>query len=160
MKYFKLYALLFAVVCLTLGIGQLQPQKPRVLLTKHVEAVQAAPVPEPTNPPVVAPAPVEPAPVPAPVALTDHEAIMQAANIDSSDWAAVNTIVNWESSWRTDAVEPTTGACGLLQELPCGKSGCSLSDTVCILSWGDSYVTSRYGGWQAAVSFHLANGWY
>lgn len=85
---------------------------------------------------------------------------MQLAGIDQNDWAAVDWTVSVESSWNPYAVEPTTGACNLGQELPCGKSGCALTDEVCELRWMNSYVMARYGSWWNEVAFHKANNYY
>lgn len=144
------------------------------------EAQKTSPKPKPDSP-VVAPKPTPPAPAtvvsdeqtpppaaaPAAVATPvtppdpgDHDALMADAGIPASDYSYVNYIVRVESSWNPYAVESASGACGLMQELPCGKSGCSLGDEVCELEWGASYVTSRYGGWYQAYTFHVANGWY
>lgn len=86
-----------------------------------------------------------------------------------SDWmneAGITDIVNamrildWESHCNPNAVNPSSGACGLAQELPCGKSGCTLGDGACQMRWFNQYVLSRYGSFAAAVSFHLSHGWY
>jgi hypothetical protein len=85
---------------------------------------------------------------------------MQEAGIPQSDWWAADFIISKESSWNPYAVNPNGGACNLSQELPCGKSGCSLGDAVCSLRWQHSYVKARYGGYAQAVSFWKANKWY
>lgn len=90
----------------------------------------------------------------------DHQALMAAAGIPSSQWWAVEWTVNTESSWNSRAIEPTSGACGLAQELPCGKSGCTFGDALCELTWMNNYVVGRYGSWAAEVAFHQANGYY
>lgn len=150
--------------------------RPPSMQTTHVEAVQA---PEKVKPlhgsslpekPVedTKPVPVPPQPAPVetlqladpPPQSTTHEALMQAAGISQADWPAVEKMIMMESSWDAGAVEPTTGACGLAQELPCGKSGCGGGDAVCELRWASQYVVSRYGGWTAALNFHYRNGWY
>ncbi|WP_455749236.1 aggregation-promoting factor C-terminal-like domain-containing protein [Loigolactobacillus coryniformis] len=51
-------------------------------------------------------------------------------------------------------------ACGVAQELPCGKSGCTLGDGACQVNWMNSYVMERYKSWANAVAFHDANNWY
>lgn len=86
-----------------------------------------------------------------------------------SEWiaaAGINDIVNAvelirrESNCRPSALNPSSGACGVAQELPCGKSGCSISDGACQVKWMNSYVLGRYGSWANAVAFHNSHNWY
>ena len=54
-------------------------------------------------------------------------------------------------------------ACGLAQELPCGKSGCGLppnADGFCQIQWMHRYVIGRYGSWAAALNHHDRMNWY
>lgn len=56
-----------------------------------------------------------------------------------------------------------SGACGVAQELPCGKSGCGIppnADGLCQIKWQKKYVEQRYGSYAAAIEFHNRNGWY
>lgn len=69
-------------------------------------------------------------------------------------------LINNESGCNPNAVNPSSGACGVAQELPCGKSGCKLGDGACQVRWMQNYVNERYGSWAGAVQFHHANGWY
>lgn len=89
-----------------------------------------------------------------------HTDWMAAAGIAASDYSAVEILVQRESSWNPNAVNPTSGACGLTQALPCSKLGPNWNDPVVALAWGDSYVKGRYGSWQAALAHSYANGWY
>lgn len=89
-----------------------------------------------------------------------HEDMMAAAGISPNDYTNVEWTINKESSWNVNSAEPTTGACGLAQELPCGKSGCSRLDGICQLRWADQYVKNRYGTWANEVAFHQANNYY
>jgi hypothetical protein len=89
-----------------------------------------------------------------------HEELMAEAGIAASDFANADWTVSHESGWNPYAVEPTSGACHLGQELPCGKSGCAVTDEVCQLRWMNSYVLARYGSWSAEVAFHEENGYY
>lgn len=71
------------------------------------------------------------------------------------------TLINWESGcnpWIYN--RGGSGACGVAQELPCGKSGCVLGDGACQMRWMNTYVLERYGSWANAVAFHRANNWY
>ena len=85
---------------------------------------------------------------------------MAAAGIAPSDYSAVEILVERESSWNPNAVNSSSGACGLTQALPCSKLGANWNDPVVALAWGDAYVKGRYGSWQAALAHSYANGWY
>lgn len=65
-----------------------------------------------------------------------------------------------ESSFNPLAINPTSGACGLAQALPCEKMDCELSDVDCQLKWIDEYIINRYGTLEKALDFHDKNGWY
>jgi hypothetical protein len=65
---------------------------------------------------------------------------------------AVLALIGGESGCRPNAINPSSGACGIPQALPCAKMGCSLSDPVCQLKWMNSYVHSRYGSWENAYA--------
>lgn len=99
-------------------------------------------------------------PVATPPVPTTHDELMAAANINPKDYGAVSFIVSKESGWRTTAVNPSSGSCGLVQELPCGKSGCTLGDGVCQLRWASQYATQRYGSWWGAQAFWSAHSWW
>lgn len=77
-----------------------------------------------------------------------------------SDNAAKAYIYNAESGNDPAAINPSSGACGLGQALPCSKMPCSLSDYACQDSYFTSYMMGRYGTWEAAMYFHMANGWW
>jgi hypothetical protein len=84
-----------------------------------------------------------------------------AASIGLSDsWYAIDYIYSKESGWNPYAVNKTSGACGLNQELPCGKSGCALSDVLCQFRWGTNYANGRYGSWNGAYNFWRSNSWW
>lgn len=89
-----------------------------------------------------------------------HADWMAAAGIAESDWSAAEILIQRESSWNPNAVNSSSGACGLVQSLPCSKLGANWNDPVVALKWGDQYVKSRYGGWQQALAHSYANGWY
>ena len=90
----------------------------------------------------------------------NKEAWMAAAGIPQSDWWAVDSIVSRESSWNPNAVNASSGACGLAQALPCSKMGPNWSDPVVALAWQYNYVKARYGGYAQAVAFWNRNHWY
>jgi hypothetical protein len=77
-----------------------------------------------------------------------------------TDTADAMAIINMESGCNPYAVESASGACGVAQELPCGKSGCTFGDGACEVKWMNQYVLERYGSWSNALAFHEANGWY
>lgn len=90
----------------------------------------------------------------------NKEAWMAAAGIPQDQWGYVDSIVSRESSWNPNAVNASSGACGLAQALPCSKMGPNWSDPVVALKWQYNYVTQRYGGYPQAVAFWNANHWY
>lgn len=75
---------------------------------------------------------------------------------DSSlDW-----IISHESGGNAFAVNASSGACGLAQELPCGKSGCVLGDAQCEINWMRNYCIERYGSTYLAMLYWQAHGNY
>jgi Tfp pilus assembly protein PilV len=69
-------------------------------------------------------------------------------------------LIRRESGCNPNAINRSSGACGVAQELPCGKSGCALGDGACQVRWMNGYVLNRYKSWAAAVQFHNRNNWY
>lgn len=82
----------------------------------------------------------------------------QAAPVSSNEAKAF--IYQHESGNRTDAINAGSGACGLGQALPCSKLPCSLQDYACQDAWFTQYMVSRYGTWENARAFWLANRWW
>lgn len=76
------------------------------------------------------------------------------------DVASARELIGRESGCDPYAKNPSSGACGVAQELPCGKSGCSLGDGACQVKWMNGYVIGRYGSWSGAIAHHNANNWY
>lgn len=85
---------------------------------------------------------------------------LEASGIPADQWWAVDSIVSRESGWNPNAVNPSSGACGLGQQLPCGKWAGAWNDPVAALKAQYGYVTARYGGYPQAVAFWNANHWY
>jgi uncharacterized protein YabE (DUF348 family) len=85
---------------------------------------------------------------------------LAASVIPEESWGAADFIVSQESGWNPNAVNPSSGACGLAQALPCSKVPGNPYDPVNSLNWMNSYVVGRYGSWEEAVVFKKANGWY
>ena len=88
------------------------------------------------------------------------EQMMSAAGISAGDFYYADWLVTKESSWNPNAVNKSSGACGLAQALPCSKLGPNWNDPATALTWMATYVKNRYGSWYAAVQFHKANNWY
>lgn len=85
---------------------------------------------------------------------------MTAAGIPQVMWPYVDSIVTRESGWNPNAVNKSSGACGLGQQLPCGKWAGAWNDPIAALKAMTIYVNNRYGGWAGAVAFWNANHWY
>jgi soluble lytic murein transglycosylase-like protein len=85
---------------------------------------------------------------------------MAAAGIASSDWAYVDYIVSRESGWNPNATNKSSGACGLVQALPCSKVPGNGYNPVDNLRWGTGYASGRYGGWAGAYRFWSSHHWW
>ena len=68
---------------------------------------------------------------------------MAAAGISEADMGYVDYIVSRESGWNPNATNRSSGACGLVQALPCSKVPGNGYDPVDNLRWGTGYATSR-----------------
>ncbi len=90
------------------------------------------------------------------------ESWAQAAGIPVSEWPSVRFIVMKESGGNPNAINPSSGSCGLVQFLPCSveKAGANWNDPVNALRRGDAYARSRYGGWPQAVAFWQRNAYW
>lgn len=85
---------------------------------------------------------------------------MAAAGIAESDWGYVDYIVSRESGWNPNATNSSSGACGLVQALPCSKVPGNGYDPVDNLRWATGYATGRYGSWAGAHAFWTNNHWW
>ncbi|WP_295101715.1 transglycosylase SLT domain-containing protein [uncultured Microbacterium sp.] len=85
---------------------------------------------------------------------------MAAAGIAESDWGFVDYIVSRESGWNPNATNKSSGACGLVQALPCSKVPGNGYDPVDNLRWATGYATGRYGSWAGAHAFWTNNHWW
>jgi hypothetical protein len=110
----------------------------------------ATPTIKPVSRPVVAP-PVQP------ITTGSHTDWMRAARIAPSDFQYVEYIVQKESGWNPSAVNKSSGACGLAQQLPCGKWAHTWNDPVGALIDASGYAVGRYGSWKAAYLFWLTH---
>ncbi|MGL5405408.1 MAG: ubiquitin-like domain-containing protein [Propionibacteriaceae bacterium] len=88
-----------------------------------------------------------------------HSDWMAAAGIAASDWPYVEKLIAKESGWNPNAMNAYSGACGLVQALPCSKLGANWSNPVVALQWANSYV-ARWGGWAGAWNHSVSYGWY
>ncbi|MDT2669999.1 phage tail tape measure protein [Enterococcus dongliensis] len=93
-----------------------------------------------------------------------HENWMRMAGFKPSEYAAIDYIVNHESSWNPQATNPGSGAYGLPQSLPASKLASAGSDwrtnPITQLRWMRDYVNGRYGGANGALAFWKRNHWY
>ena len=85
---------------------------------------------------------------------------MAAAGIAQSDWQYVDYIVSRESGWNPNATNSSSGACGLVQALPCSKVPGNGYNPVDNLRWATGYATGRYGSWAGAYNFWVNNHWW
>ncbi len=100
---------------------------------------------------------------------------LAASNIPQESWGYADFMVQKESGWNPNALNKSSGACGLAQALPCSKLGPNWSDPVVALNWMNGYVNGRYydgspyvkgqcGGiadrWQCAYKFWTVYHWY
>ena len=87
----------------------------------------------------------------------------RAAGVSEADLAAAIELMNRESGCRVDAANAYSGAYGIPQALPGNKMASAGADwqtnPVTQIRWMAGYV-SRYGGWQGALNFWYAHGWY
>lgn len=85
--------------------------------------------------------------------------------VGSSQFASLKSLWSHESGWRTTAMNPSSGACGIPQALPCSKiiNKCGSnwrSDYKCQIDWGIGYIRGRYGSPNAAWQHFLSHNWY
>lgn len=78
---------------------------------------------------------------------------------DSDDeWGAFERIINVESGWNPNALNKTSGACGLPQALPCSKI--KDKSTSGQIHWAIEYIIERYRTPSDAWTFWQKNYWY
>ncbi|CAM5688638.1 transglycosylase SLT domain-containing protein [Streptomyces aurantiogriseus] len=84
--------------------------------------------------------------------------------VPSGQFQCFSNIVDHESDWRIDAVNPSSGAYGLFQALPASKYSSAGADwrtnPATQIKWGLNYMNDRYGSPCGAWSFWQANHWY
>jgi hypothetical protein len=125
--------------------------------SETVQSTPTPPTPTPTH--IVASKPVAAPPISQPAATSgSHTDWMRAAGIAPSDYPYVEYIVAHESGWNPSAVNKSSGACGLAQQLPCGKWAHQWNDPVGGLIDASGYAVARYGGWHQAYLHWLSSG--
>ncbi len=84
--------------------------------------------------------------------------------VPASQFQCFSTIVNHESTWNYRAVNPSSGAYGLVQALPGTKMNSAGADwrtnPATQIKWGLNYMNDRYGSPCGAWSFWQNNHWY
>ena len=129
----------------------LQAKKEREAEQARLASAQKAPVQETV---------AQNKPAPAVQVTGDKHSWLAASGIPQSEWGYVDSIVTRESGWNPNAVNASSGACGLGQQLPCGKWAGAWNDPVAALVAQHGYVKARYGSYANAVAFWNANHWY
>ncbi|UUU24679.1 lytic transglycosylase domain-containing protein [Streptomyces sp. DSM 40750] len=103
------------------------------------------------------------APVQSSYTIAEIQAMAKAV-VASDQWTCFSNIVNHESTWNYQAVNPSSGAYGLFQALPAGKYASAGADwrtnPATQIKWGLNYMDQRYGSPCEAWAFWQANQWY
>lgn len=131
-----------------------------IVFDRDSYAVYMPPKPTPTPEPVAEKAASAPASRPFYSGGGSASEWMAAAGIAESDWGYVDYIVGRESGWNPNATNRSSGACGLVQALPCSKVPGNGYDPVDNLRWANGYATGRYGSWAGAYDFWIRNNWW
>lgn len=100
---------------------------------------------------------------------------LAASAIPADSWGYADFMVQKESGWNPNAVNRSSGACGLAQALPCSKLGPNWNNPVVALNWMNGYVNGRYydgspyakglcagitSNWQCAYTYWQKYKWY
>jgi hypothetical protein len=89
--------------------------------------------------------------------------LLGSFGFSTGEMAALDPLWQHESGWSTSAANPS-GAYGIPQALPGSKMATAGSDwqtnPATQISWGLSYIQSRYGSPSAAWSFWQSHNWY
>ena len=92
----------------------------------------------------------------------DKASWLAASGIPSSQYAAVDFIIGHESGWRPGAINASR-CIGLGQSCGSGlANACPAwqADPVCQLGFFTNYANRRYGSWNGAYDFWIANRWW
>lgn len=94
----------------------------------------------------------------------DQIQAMARQMVPSDQFQCFSNIVDHESDWNYQAVNPSSGAYGLFQALPGSKMSSVGSDwqtnPATQIKWGLNYMNERYDSPCGAWSFWQANHWY
>ena len=90
----------------------------------------------------------------------DETTWLAASNISQDNWGYADYIVGNESHWNPNAINSSSGACGLAQALPCSKVPGNPYNPIDSLNWMNGYVNGRYGSWAGAYNWWVAHHWY
>jgi hypothetical protein len=89
--------------------------------------------------------------------------LLPSFGFSTGEMAALDPLWQHESGWSTSAANPS-GAYGIPQALPGSKMATAGGDwqtnPATQISWGLSYIKSRYGSPSAAWSFWRSHNWY
>ena len=90
---------------------------------------------------------------------------LYASEYSSYDIDQMNCLINlWnkESGWNPNAVNRSSGACGIPQALPCSKIANSEGDNSwqSQIRWGIKYINARYGNACNAWQHFQEKNWY
>lgn len=78
-----------------------------------------------------------------------------------SEWGAFENIVQRESGWNPNAINKSSGACGLFQMFPCKKTnGAYKTSYEAQIETGINYIASRYKTPSKAWKFWQQHHWY
>lgn len=172
-----LYAQLAAAQRTTVDRAKTQRAE-RAIAEQAAQPAAGAPVttpPAPTTPVTSPPAPVTPAPPPvappagAPIATPAEAQAIARPMVAARGWgdeqfSCLVRLWNRESGWRVQARNPSSGAYGIPQAYPAEKLAASgpdwRTDAATQISWGLSYIASRYGSPCGAWDHSERTGWY
>ena len=99
----------------------------------------------------------------------ENREIARALTIDffgEAEWLAMDKLIMAESGYNHRAKNPSSGACGLPQSLPCSKLNSFGDDSLFAreaqILWMIIYISGRpdYGTPSNAWAAHLKKGWY
>ncbi|WP_112465912.1 transglycosylase SLT domain-containing protein [Streptomyces triticisoli] len=89
---------------------------------------------------------------------------MARSMIPADQFQCFSNIVQRESTWNYRAMNPSSGAYGLVQALPGSKMASAGADwqtnPATQIKWGLNYMNGRYGSPCGAWTFWQANHWY
>lgn len=78
------------------------------------------------------------------------------------NWESWEQLGMHEAGWNPFKTNPTSGACGIPQALPCSKMDCEEWDYECQVNWMADYIEDRYNTPNEAWAFwetpHLIEG--